>query len=125
MSKPATKVSRKHALAAKRRLRLRKRIRGTAERPRLALKFTHLHIHAQAVDDDKGATLAAASTTEKAFRAAKLRPNAAGATAFGQAFAERARKAGITAVVLDRGARAYHGTVKAFSEAARAGGLSF
>jgi large subunit ribosomal protein L18 len=125
MSKPATKVSRKHALAAKRRLRLRKRIRGTAERPRLALKFTHLHIHAQAVDDDKGATLAAASTTEKEFRAAKLRPNAAGATAFGKVFGDRARKAGITAVVLDRGSRSYHGTVKAFSEAARAAGLAF
>jgi large subunit ribosomal protein L18 len=125
MSKPATKVSRKQALAAKRRFRLRKRIRGTAERPRLSLKFTHLHIHAQAIDDDKHATLAFASTTEKEFRAAKLRPNAAGAAIFGKAFGERAIKAGLTAVVLDRGARAYHGTVKAFSEAARAAGLNF
>ena len=125
MSKLATKVHRKQALAQKRRWRLRKRVRGTAARPRLSLKLTHLHIHAQAVDDDKGATVAFASTTEKSFRAAKLRPNIAGATAFGKAFAERALKAGIKAVVLDRGARSYHGAVKAFADAARQAGLAF
>jgi large subunit ribosomal protein L18 len=125
MNKLANKVHRKQSLAQKRRWRLRKRVRGTAARPRLSVKFTHLHIHAQAVDDDKGVTVAFASTTEKDFRAAKLRPNIAGASAFGKVFAQRAVKAGIKAVVLDRGARSYHGAVKAFAETAREGGLSF
>ncbi len=125
MSKPSNKVARKQSLAARRRVRLRRRIRGTAERPRLAVKFTHLHIHAQAIDDDQGRTVAAGSTTEKEFRASKLRPNAKGAAAFGQAFGARAKKAGVAAVVLDRGARSYHGAVKAFADAVRAAGINF
>ena len=120
MSKPSNKVARKQSLAARRRVRLRRRIRGTAERPRLAVKFTHLHIHAQAIDDDQGRTVAAGSTTEKEFRAAKLRPNAKGA-----AVGARAKKAGVAAVVLDRGARSYHGAVKAFADAVRAAGINF
>ncbi len=123
MSKSSNKVARKQALAARRRVRLRKRIRGTSERPRLSVKFTHLHIHAQAIDDDQGKTLVAGSTTEKAFRADKLRANAKGATAFGQAFGARAKKAGVTAVVFDRGSRSYHGAVKAFADAVRTAGV--
>lgn len=123
--KPATKLHKKQTLLAKRRLRTRKLVIGTAERPRLSVKFTNLHIYAQAIDDSTGRTLAAAATTQKDVKEQAVRPNVAGATAFGKLFAERAKAAGITAVVFDRGGRRFHGTVKAFAEAARQSGLSF
>lgn len=123
--KPATKLHKKQTLLAKRRLRIRKLVVGTAERPRLSVKFTNLHIYAQAIDDTTGRTLAAAATTQKEVKEKAVRPNVAGATAFGKLFAERAKAAGINAVVFDRGGRRFHGTVKAFAEAARQSGLSF
>jgi len=119
------KLQKKNLLAQKRRWRIRKAVRGTAARPRLALKMTHLHLYAQAIDDDKGVTLASLSTTSKDLRGQKLRPNVAGATTFGEAFGAKAKAAGLTTVVFDRAGRRYHGTVKAFAEAARKGGLIF
>lgn len=123
--KPATKLHKKRTLLAKRRLRTRKTVIGTASRPRLSVKFTNLHIYAQAIDDSTGKTLAAAATTQKELKEKNVLPNVAGATAVGKLFAERAKAAGVTAVVFDRGGRRYHGTVKAFAEAARQSGLNF
>lgn len=123
--KPATKLHKKQTLLAKRRLRIRKLVVGTAERPRLSVKFTNLHIYAQAIDDSTGKTLAAAATTQKEFKEKKVLPNVAGATTLGKVFAERAKAAGVSTVVFDRGGRKFHGTVKAFAEAARQSGLTF
>ncbi len=123
--KPATKLHKKQTLLAKRRMRIRKLVIGTAERPRLSVKFTNLHIYAQAIDDASGKTLAAAATTQKEVREQGVLANVAGATVLGKLFAERAKAAGISAVVFDRGGRRFHGTVKAFAEAARQSGLSF
>jgi large subunit ribosomal protein L18 len=119
------KLQKKNLLAQKRRWRIRKTVRGTAARPRLALKLTHLHLYAQAIDDDKGVTLVSLATTSKDLRGKKIRPNVAGATAFGEAFGAKAKAAGLTTVVFDRAGRRYHGTVKSFAEAARKGGLTF
>ncbi len=119
------KLQKKNLLAQKRRWRIRKAVRGTAERPRLALKLTHLHLYAQAIDDDRGVTVASLSTTSKDLRAKKIRPNVAGAASFGEAFGAKAKAAGITAVVCGRAGRRYHGAVKSFADAARKAGLNF
>ena len=109
-----------------RHTRLRKRISGTNERPRLAVHFSGKNIYAQVIDDEAGQTLAAANTTEKTFKAAKsTRANAATAEQIGKAVAERAILKKITKVVFDRGGFLYHGKVKALADAARAGGLEF
>ncbi len=79
----------------------------------------------QAIDDDKGVTLVSLATTSKDLRGKKIRPNVAGAIAFGEAFGAKAKAAGLTTVVFDRAGRRYHGTVKSFAEAARKGGLTF
>ncbi|MDI6870751.1 MAG: 50S ribosomal protein L18 [Bacillota bacterium] len=120
-----TRVDRREARAV-RHLRVRKRIRGTAERPRLAVFRSLHHIHAQIIDDDAGRTLAAASTVDPELRK-KLKSggNIAAAQAVGQLIAARAKEAGISAVVFDRGGNLYHGRVKALAEAAREGGLEF
>lgn len=123
--KPATKLYKKQTLLAKRRMRIRKLVTGTAARPRLSVKFTNLHIYAQAIDDTTGRTLASASTTEKELKEKSVLPNVAGATAFGKLFAERSQAAGLSAFVFDRGGRRFHGTVKAFAESARQSGLKF
>ena len=123
--KPATKLFKKRTLLAKRRMRIRKSVIGSAARPRLSVKFTNQHIYAQAIDDASGKTLAAAATTQKDIKEQKVLPNVAGATTLGKLFAERAKAAGITAVIFDRGGRRYHGTVKAFADAARQSGLTF
>ena len=111
------------------RLRQRKRITGTAERPRLAVFRSVSHIYAQVIDDQSSLTLAAASTAEpelKAVLAENARGgNTAGAEAIGRIIAERLKEKGITRVVFDRGGRLYHGRVRAVAEAARAAGLEF
>lgn len=116
---------RKADLLQKRRWRIRKKVQGTSVRPRLAVKFSAKHIYAQAVNDDAGTTLAFLSSLDADLRAKKLSANLAGATALGEAFAAKAKAAGIEAVVFDRSGAIYHGKVKAFAEAARAGGLIF
>jgi large subunit ribosomal protein L18 len=109
-----------------RHLRLRRRVRGSAARPRLAVFRSLKHIAAQLIDDDSGRTLAAADSRSKEFRAQHgTGGNVAGAKALGVLLAERAKAAGVTRVVFDRGGYMYHGRVKALADAAREGGLVF
>ena len=103
--------------------RIRKKVQGTAERPRLAVFRSVNHIYAQVIDDKSGRTLATASTTEKAL-GLKSGGNIAAAQAVGKAVAERAVAAGIDSVVFDRGGYVYHGRVKALIDASREAGLN-
>jgi large subunit ribosomal protein L18 len=103
--------------------RIRKKVRGTATRPRLAVFRSVNHIYAQIIDDGNGKTLASASTTEKAL-GLKSGGNVEGAKGVGKAIAERAKKAGIESVVFDRGGYVYHGRVKALIDASREAGLN-
>jgi large subunit ribosomal protein L18 len=110
----------------RRKFRVRKRIRGTPERPRLSVMRSLKHTYAQIIDDTRGATLAAASTTEKSLQQqVKYGGNKAAATAVGKVIAERAKAAGIEQICFDRGDNKYHGRVAALAQAAREGGLSF
>jgi large subunit ribosomal protein L18 len=110
----------------RRRFRVRRHIRGTAERPRLAVFRTHKHIYAQVIDDVSGRTLASASTMDKALRGTVgFGGNKQAAEAVGRAVAERAKSAGIGKVCFDRGEFRYHGRVAALADAARAAGLEF
>ena len=104
--------------------RIRKKVRGTAERPRLAVFRSLSHIYAQVIDDEKGATLCSASTVEKSAGVGKG-GNADAAKTVGKLIAERAKDKGITQVVFDRGGYIYHGRVKSLAEAAREAGLKF
>jgi large subunit ribosomal protein L18 len=103
--------------------RIRKKVSGTAERPRLAIFRSLNHVYAQVIDDVAGRTLASASTTEKDLRG-KTGGNVEAAQRVGKAIAERALAVGIENVVFDRGGYVYHGRVKAITEAARAAGLN-
>ena len=108
------------------RIRVRARVRGAAERPRLAVFKSGRHIYAQVIDDGQGATLAHASSLDAGLR--KAGPKGGSREAAGKVgtlVAERAKKAGVTKVVFDRGGYRYHGRVKALAEAARSGGLEF
>jgi large subunit ribosomal protein L18 len=103
--------------------RIRKKVRGSAERPRLAVFRSLNHIYAQLIDDDSGKTLATASTTEKAL-GVKSGGNIEAAQQVGRTIAERASAAGVSSVVYDRGGYLYHGRVKALLEATREAGLN-
>jgi large subunit ribosomal protein L18 len=116
-------INDKQRALARRHHRVRKKINGTAERPRLAVYRSNRHITAQVIDDSAGRTLAAASTVEKDLRAAGATGNAAAATVVGRLLAERARAAGVTRVTFDRGGFLYHGRVAAVATAAREAGL--
>ena len=111
---------------AKRQNRLRKKISGTGERPRLSVYRSLHHIYAQIIDDEKGVTLASASTMEKEFEG-KLKngDNVKAAEAVGELVAKRGLERKISAVVFDRGGRRYHGRIKALADAARKAGLKF
>ena len=110
----------------KRHYRLRRWVRGTAARPRLAVFRSLNHIYAQVIDDESGRTLAAADSRSKEFRTANPKGgNVAAAKAVGDVLARKAKAAGINQVVFDRGGYQYHGRVKALADAARAGGLAF
>ena len=109
----------------RRHRRVRKNVRGTAQRPRLAVYRSNKHISVQVIDDDLGQTLAAASSTETDLRTAGTGGSVAAAERVGALVAERAKAAGVTAVVFDRGGYAYHGRVAAIADAARNGGLEF
>ncbi len=118
-------ISNERLVGRKRRhVRVRKKIHGTAERPRLALFRSNKHLVLQVIDDDRGVTLASASSIE-----ADLRPQSGGtveaATRLGTLVAERAKAAGVDKVVFDRGGFQYHGRVAAAAEAAREAGLEF
>ena len=108
------------ALRRKRHERIRLRISGSAERPRLSIFRSAKYIYAQVIDDTTGRTLAAASSRESGIDAPA---RVEGAKAVGRALAERARSAGVTSVVLDRGGYQYHGRVRSLAEGAREGGL--
>ena len=104
---------------------MRKKIHGTAERPRLAVFRSNKHLVAQVIDDDAGRTLAAASTAEADQRGAGSGVTVDAATRIGQLVAERAKAAGIEQVVFDRGGFIYHGRIAALAAAAREAGLEF
>ena len=106
----------------KRRRRVRAKVHGTAERPRISVFRSNRGIFAQLVDDDAGRTLASVNWTESDLRSLKPMEQAAKA---GQLLAERAKAAGVETVVFDRGGYQYHGRVKALAEGAREGGLNF
>jgi large subunit ribosomal protein L18 len=120
-----TKKDRKERI----RLRQRKRLQGTAERPRLAVFRSLSHVYVQVVDDLSGRTIASASTVDAGVKARLDGPargaNTAGAKVVGRTIAERLGEQGIKRVVFDRGGFLYHGRVKAVAEAAREGGLEF
>ena len=118
-------MARKDRAAVRRAVhtRIRKRVRGSAARPRLAIFRSLNHIYAQVIDDDNGVTLASAATTEKDLRGA-TGGNVEAARRVGQAIAERLKEKGITSVVFDRGGFRYHGRVKALADAAREAGLN-
>lgn len=110
----------------KRKNRIRSKLSGTAERPRLCIFRSTKHIYAQVVDDVAGRTLAAASTLDaKALRNQEFENKVAKAAFIGKLVAERAKTNGIKSVVFDRGGYLYHGRVKAVSDGAREGGLIF
>ena len=125
MAAPVRKLSRE---AHRRRIhvRMRKKIAGTPERPRLCVHRSSRHIRAQVVDDHTGRTIVAASSLDKDVRAAlKGGGNVAASKVVGKAIAERARAKGVEKVVFDRGGYQYHGRVQALAEAAREAGLKF
>jgi large subunit ribosomal protein L18 len=103
--------------------RIRRKVRGSTERPRLAVYRSLNHIYAQVIDDERGQTLASASTTEKDLRGG-TGGNVEAAERVGRTIAERALAAGISSVVFDRGGYLYHGRVKALTDAAREAGLN-
>jgi large subunit ribosomal protein L18 len=117
-------VSAQHKREARlrRHRRVRKKVEGTAERPRLAVFRSNKHISAQVIDDRTGRTLAAAATTEPDLRGSAT-GNKAAAAKVGQLVATRAKAAGVTKVVFDRGGNLYHGRVAAVADAAREAGL--
>lgn len=120
-------TSQKAERLTRRRLRIRKRVIGTAERPRLTVYKSLKHLYAQLVDDGAGQTVLAVTTNTKQQKAdgKKSFANIAHAKVLGARIAEKAKEAGITTVVFDRNGFPYHGVVKAIAEAAREGGLKF
>jgi len=115
----------KNAQRIKRHARLRKKVIGTAERPRLQIHRTLHHIYAAVIDDARGHTLAAASTREKELAGPDSRTNLAAARRVGEAIGKKAKAAGINAVVFDTGGLKYHGRVAAVADGAREAGLEF
>ena len=109
----------------RRHRRVRKKIHGTAARPRMAVFRSNKHLSVQLIDDDAGTTLAAASTNEADLRSTGSSSSVEAATRVGQLIAERAKAAGVDKVVFDRGGFAYHGRIAAVAAAAREAGLEF
>ena len=109
----------------KRIKRIRKKITGTTEKPRLRVFKSAKHFYAQVIDDSKGHTLVSMSSLDKALNSEDLKGKGAQANQVGKQLAEKAKAAGIEKVVLDRGGYIYHGRIKAFSDGAREGGLVF
>ena len=112
----------RNTLRLARHARIRKRVSGTPERPRLAVFRSLKHISAQIIDDTNGVTLASASSLEKELQATG---NAEGAKKIGTALANRAKEAGVSAVIFDRGGFQYHGRVASLADGAREAGLEF
>jgi len=119
------KTKNKKEATQKRHRRIRVKVSGTPERPRLAVYRSNKHIYAQVIDDTKGVTLLSASSVDPELKDKISGGNVEGAKAVGALVAQRAKKAGIEAVVFDRGGNIYHGRIAALAEAAREGGLLF
>ena len=119
------KTNPKTIARAKRVSRIRKKITGTAERPRLRVFKSNRHIYAQLIDDSAGHTLVSMSTLDKEFTLGDEKGKVAIAKKVGELLAARAKAAGFSKVVFDRGGAVYHGRVKSLSEGAREGGLDF
>jgi large subunit ribosomal protein L18 len=117
-------IAKERRLRQRRHARVRRKISGTAARPRLAVFRSNRHVVAQIIDDERGHTIAAASTVEKDLRTGPT-GNKEAAAAVGRLVAERARAAGVSRVVFDRGGFIYHGRVAAVAQAAREAGLEF
>ena len=119
MKKKTTGRQRRHA-------RLRKRVNGTSERPRLNVRRSLKHLFAQIIDDSRGVTLVSASTTDKdLLKTLKYGGNVKSAVKLGEVIASRAKEKKVVKVVFDTGGYLYHGRIKAFADAARQGGLEF
>jgi large subunit ribosomal protein L18 len=120
------KIKTKEDVRTRIKARIRKKLAGSTERPRLAVFRSQSHIYAQVIDDEAGRTLCAASSLDKELKAdAKRGANVASAKKVGQLIASRAKEKGIEAVVFDRGGFQYHGRIKALADAARESGLKF
>lgn len=118
--------AKKRKLKQLRQWRIRKKVAGTSERPRMSVTFSNENIYVQFIDDSKGVTVASASTRHKATPDRdKLSANVAGAKKIGALAAEVAKGKGVTAVVFDRSGARYHGKIKALADAAREAGLKF
>ncbi len=118
-------LTRKKMLRQKRVWRTRKKVVGSARRPRLCVHFSNKHIYAQAIDDDSGKTVVSLSTLNKGLGERKLKANVESAGELGRLFGEKVKGAGVEQVVFDRNGRLYHGAVKAFADASRKAGLKF
>lgn len=116
-------LGKKRDLLQKRRWRIRKKIVGTTNRPRLTVRFSNRNIHAQCINDETSSTLVAISTNEKDLK--DLLPNLSGAEKVGTLLGKRIKDAGFNSVVFDRAGRKYHGCVKAFADSVRNEGLEF
>ncbi len=120
------KLKAKQAALARRHRRVRGKVSGTAERPRLCVNRSNAHIYAQLIDDVSGRTIVSASSLDAELKGTlKSGANADAAKAVGEAVGRRAVEAGVTEVVFDRGGRLYHGRVKALADGARSAGLKF
>lgn len=109
----------------RRKVRIRKKLSGTSERPRLVVFRSNSHLYAQLVDDIAGVTLASSSTQQLARTGSALKPNKAGAAEVGKDIAAKALERKIESVVFDRNGYIYHGKIKALADGAREGGLKF
>ncbi len=119
------KTRKQNQLFARRRFRIRRKVSGTSERPRMSVRFTGRNAYVQFIDDQAGSTLASVSSVARGVRDRGISANKEGAAALGEMAAEAAREKGIRSVVFDRSGARYHGKVKALAEAARTGGLQF
>ena len=121
----ATTTAGRQAARSRRQRRVRKKVVGTSERPRLAVFRSNKHISVQLIDDSKSHTMASASTLETGVGGGAGSSSSAAAAAVGQLIGERAKAAGVDSVVFDRGGNRYHGRVAALADAAREAGLKF
>lgn len=119
------KLFEKKRLEQNRRFRIRSKVKGTAERPRLTLCLSNKHAYAQCIDDDLGRTLGALSSLSKNLKTLHLKPNVAGLQELGRLFGNYLKEKGITQVVFDRAGRSYVGCVRVFADAIRETGINF
>lgn len=112
-------------LQNKRKYRVRKKIKGISEKPRLCLRLSNKHIHAQCIDDNKGITLCYLSSQNKTLRKKNILPNKIGSRLFGEIFGQIMQKKGIKKISFDRGCKKFHGKIKSFAESIRNLGVYF